>query len=650
MGSPEASYRVARLCLFNRSSTMMVTRRCPFFRLFSPLARWWLVFYLWHGQPQRWALRARNLSLPPPTAMARSQELSVMFEHPTSTAQRHFEICRAYFFERLTAEEIAQRFAFQVNTIRTLVRDFAQNPDLGQFFRTPADAARPSPKRQSILQAAGDLRRQGHTLEEIHCHLQAEGHCISEGYLFRVMHDEGLIIKGQRCHGAPLPGECAKDGSLVPAVADVQQLALTNGRQFPTKVAGLFLFLPQLLAWDLPHVVVQAGLPGSEQIPPLQAFLALLLPKLLGRRRISHISDLCDDEGAGLFAGLNVLPKTTYATDYSYRTERIMHERLVAAVLAKTPLGDLPQTFNLDFHAIPFRGEDADLEKHWLAMRNRAGPAVMAFVAQEASRRIMCYATANVLRSDADSMVWKFAEYWKEQTGHYPARLLFDSRATTYPVLNQLNVAGIGFITIRRRGGRMLTQAEQLPASAWKHCQVTQAKGKRRTVHYIDECVKLDEYTGKARQLIVTGLGHEKPTFFLSNDKPERLTAREIIQSYASRNHVENRLGEQITFFHLDCLCSDVRLNVDFDLTLTVIADLLYRLLAERLRGFAQASPSKIFRKFVDTPGIITIKPEEIEVRFYKRAHNPVLKEAGLIQRTGPVPWLANRCVRMTCP
>jgi len=582
--------------------------------------------------------------------MARSQELSVMFEHPQSTAQRHYEICRAYFFERLSAEEIAQRFALRAPTIRTLVRDFAQNPDLGQFFRTAGDTDRPSPQRQTILQAAGDLRRQGHTLAEIHGQLQSEGHRISEGYLFRVLQDEGLITKGQRCRGVPLPGELARDGSLVPAVADVQQLALTNGRQFPTKVAGLFLFLPLVLPLALPNAVAQAGLPGSEHIPPLQAFLALLLPKLLGRRRISHISDLCNDEGAGLFAGLNVLPKTTYATDYSYRTERIMHERLVTAVLAKTPLGDPPESFNLDFHAIPFRGEDADLERHWLAMRNRAGPAVMAFVAQETSRRIMCYATANVLRSDADDMVWKFAAYWKAQTGHYPARLLFDSRATTYAVLNQLNDAGIGFITIRRRGASMLARVGRLPGSSWQHCQVIQAKGKRRVVNYIEESVKLDAYTGKVRQLIVTGLGHENPTFFLSNDKPERLTARETIQCYASRNHVENRLGEQITFFHLDCLCSDVRLNVDFDLTLTVIADLLYRLLAERLKGFARASPYKVFRKFVDTPGTITIKPEEIEVNLSKRAHNPLLKEAGLTQRIGPVPWLANRCVRIACP
>ena len=114
-----------------------------------------------------------------------------------------------------------------------------------------------------------------------------------------------------------------------------------------------------LLDLDLPQAVTHAGLPGSEPIPPLQALLALLVPKLLGKRRVSHISDLCHDEGAGLFAGLNVLPKVTYATDYSYKTERAMTERLIAAVIAKTPLGDPPLSFNLDFHAIPFRGDRA---------------------------------------------------------------------------------------------------------------------------------------------------------------------------------------------------------------------------------------------------------------------------------------------------
>src|SRR5512135_1083918 len=174
--------------------------------------------------------------------------------------------------------------------------------------------------------------------------------------------------------------------------------------------------------------------------------------------------------------------------------------------------------------------------------------------------------------------------------------------------------------------------------------------GKRRPVKYVDEWVQRDGYEGAVRQLIVTGLGHESPTFFLTNDRPQPQTARDVIQTYASRHHVANHLGEQITSFHPDCLCSDVRLNVDFDLTLTVLADLPYRSLAERVKGFAQAGPSKLFRKFVDTPGMIEITTKGVVVRLSKRAHNPLLKEAGLTQPTRAVPWLGGRCVHLVCP
>src|SRR5204863_546069 len=118
---------------------------------------------------------------------------------------------------------------------------------------------------------------------------------------------------------------------------------------------------------------------------------------------------------------------------------------------------------------------------------------------------------------------------------------------------------------------------------------------------YVDEEVRLTGYQGAVRQIIVRGLGRETPTFFLSNDRPQRQTAREVIQTYAQRNLVEGGLGEQITFFHLDCLSSDVRLNVDFDLTLTVAADLLYRELARRLKGFEKATPYKLFRNSAHT-------------------------------------------------
>jgi transposase len=581
--------------------------------------------------------------------MARSQALMRLFQQPDLPAQRHYEICRAYFHESTPADDIAKRFHLHVGSVRAIVHDFARNPDLNAFFAADKPGRKTSPKRDAIRDRACELRRQGATLADIHTTLQGEGFDVSESYLFRLLRRAGLAATRHR-RPSRQPGEYANDGSVVPDIAGVRELVLEDGRQFLTKVAGLFLFLPLLLDLDLPQAVTSAGLPGSEQIPPLQAMLALLVPKLLGKRRVSHISDLCCDEGAGLFAGLNVLPKVTYATDYSYKTERAMTERLIAAVIAKIPLGDPPLSFNLDFHAIPFRGAEPDLENHWVPTRNRALPSVMAFVAQAAGRRVLCYATANLLRNEAESVVPKFADYWKEQTGCYPARLLFDSRATTYAGLSQLTERQVGFITIRRRGSGMLARVGRLPPDRWQHCQITQAKGKRRLVQYVDEWVQLDGYEGAMRQLIVTGLGHESPTFFLTNDQPQPQTAREVIQTYASRNHVENHLGEQITFFHLDCLCSDVRLNVDFDLTLTVLADLLYRSMAERLKGFVRAGPSRLFRKFVDTPGFIEITAEGVIVRLSKRAHNPLLKEAGLTKPTRPVPWLRGRSVRLVCP
>ena len=157
-------------------------------------------------------------------------------------------------------------------------------------------------------------------------------------------------------------------------------------------------------------------------------------------------------------------------------------------------------------------------------------------------------------------------------------------------------------------------------------------------------------YSGKLRQIIVTGLGREEPTFFMTNNRPQKRTAREVIQRYAQGNLVENGLGEDIKFFHRDCLSSGVRLNVDFDLTLTVVADLLYRMLGWRLKGFDRASPQRLYLEFIDTTGSIEVEDNRVRVRLVKRAHNPLLKEAGLCGLTPPVPWLGGRRLLIDLP
>ena len=189
--------------------------------------------------------------------MARSQELAHLFQQPDSPAQRHYEICRAYFHESAPADEIAKRFHLHVGSVRAIVRDFARDPDVNSLFTAARPGPKTSPKRDAIHERACELRRQGATLADIRAALEQDGFDVSESYLFRLLRRAGLAATRQR-RPTPQPGEYANDGSVVPDIADVRELVLDDGRQFPTKVAGLFLFLPLLLDLDLPQAVSDA--------------------------------------------------------------------------------------------------------------------------------------------------------------------------------------------------------------------------------------------------------------------------------------------------------------------------------------------------------------------------------------------------------
>jgi len=75
-----------------------------------------------------------------------------------------------------------------------------------------------------------------------------------------------------------------------------------------------------------------------------------------------------------------------------------------------------------------------------------------------------------------------------------------------------------------------------------------------------------------------------------------------------------------------------VRLNVDLDAALTVLANGCFRWLSKQLHGFETAAPKQLFRKFVETSGSIEIEKNRIVVHFDKRSHNPILQEAALDQ------------------
>jgi len=408
--------------------------------------------------------------------------------------------------------------------------------------------------------------------------------------------------------------------------------------------------LPLLTQVRFDRLVSQAGYPGSRMVPALSALLSLLALKLLDKERRSHIDDFNFDEALGLFCGLNVLPKKSYATAYSYRTGRDNQRALLAGWVGALSGLLFPQAkaFSLDFHAIPYRGDDAGLDTHYLPRRGKAGTSVLTFFALENDSRVLCYANANLTRADQPGEPMRFVDFWHELTGSDPPWLYIDSKVMTYPELSRLNQRGVCFVTIRRRGAALLGRLARLPAGAWHKAVIDTPKRCHTHIRYVDERVRLPGYEGEARQLAVAGLGREEPTLFLSNNWEE--TARGLVIRYAGRNRVEDGLGSAVNFFHLDCLASEVRLNVDLDTALTVLANGCYRWLGRRLRGFEKAAPKQLYRRFVEASGLVEVEQERVVVRFDRRSHNPVLREAALDRNALPVPWLQNRLITFAYP
>ena len=408
-------------------------------------------------------------------------------------------------------------------------------------------------------------------------------------------------------------------------------------------MAGVFLFLPLLTALGFDHLATEAHYPGSEIVPAQSALLSLLALKLLDKERRSHIGDFNFDEALGLCAGLNVLPKKSFATDYSYRTGRDQQQALLQGwvrALAPVMFPDA-SGFSLDFHPIPYRGEPSGLDRPYLPRRGVAGPSVLTFFALEQKSHCLCYSNADLTRADQNGELMRFVEFWHAITATDPQWLYFDSKLIDYPEMSRVNQREIHFVTIRRRGAAILRRLERRPASEWRKAVIDTPKRCHQQIRYLDEAVHLRGYEGPIRQITVTGLGRDQPTLFLSNHFEE--TARELIIRYAGRNRIEDGLGIGVNFFHLDCLASEVRLNVDLDVALTVIANGCYRWLGSRLRGFEKAAPKQLYRRFVETGGAVQIEGDRITVTFERRSHNPILREAALDRDPIAIPWRGGR-------
>jgi len=560
------------------------------------------------------------------------------FLNPTDPMQRRYEALRASFVEGLSAHEVAKKFDYSVHTVNALRRDFKAG-SLQPFFLPLARGPRsPRPATTECKERIIALRKQNYAIGEIEEVLLREGQTISAKTIHLLLQAEGFARLFRRTR---VERREALQRAKVPAeVAEVSTFGAH--RLVRTSFGGVFLFLPLMMELHLDQILANSGFYGSKQIPPINYLMSFMALKLIGKERLSHVTDLNFDYGLGAFAGLNVLPKVTALTQYSYRNPHHLVVRMLKKwnVVLKDRDYIQGRHINLDFHSIPHWGEESQLDNHWVATRGKRMKSVLSFFAQDLDTTYLCYSNGQLAKEDASDEILQFVRFYRNTHKKLPECLVFDAKLTSYKNLNTLDKEfGIKFITLRRRNKHLLQQIEAI--KTWERITIKKSSRKHQVLKIHQGSAKINGYEGRVRQIIVTGTGREVPMLIITNIFG--VYAKDIIETYALRWLIENNIQENIDFFNLNALSSPVIVKVDFDIALTMIANTLYKILSSKFKIFGNAKPKRTYRSIVEGDAKIRISAEKVHVTFGKKAYNPMIMDWVRSLPPVQVPWMGNR-------
>jgi len=563
------------------------------------------------------------------------------FLSPHNTQQKKYCALRTFFVDKLSAEEVAEKYGYTKSTVYSLIRDFkaelVKNPGIDPFF-APISFGR-KPLEDKYANTVCLLRKNNMSVPEIKASMDGLGMAVSTQFINSVLKREGFARLRRRDIITKTDVETT-DGLKRLQAEKTEMITFNEAESFFSECLGIFAFLPILTEYGIDKAIEQSMYPQTKTIDRLTSILCFLALKLFSIKRYSADDLWCMDRGAGMFAGVNVLPKTAWFSSYSSSVTREMNLDFLGSLVAIwEENGLLGDTSNIDFTTIPYWGDDDNLENNWSGKRGKALASMLAILAQDPQSGIICYGDTTVRGSNKNDAVLEFLDFHTPEGLKY---LVLDSKMTTYQNLSQLNKRNIKFITIRRRGCGILKRINEI--KEWKTVKIQRANGKHRHIQVYEEQTTLKDYDGCVRQIFITGNGRIKPAIIITNDF--ELAAAQVAQKYARRWLVEKEISEHIEFFHLNRNSSGMVIKVDFDFTMTILAHNLYRLLALNFPGYEHCEAESIYNKFINNSGEVVVKQNEIIVKLKKKRNLPYILEF-FQQRVFSYPWISDNSIKI---
>jgi hypothetical protein len=569
------------------------------------------------------------------------------FADQAEAQHRQFVALRSFLYDGKPADKVAEQSGYSVTTIYTLARDFKirlkECNEIGEdpFFRSLKPGKKKTAKDEDLIDTIINLRKKQLSVPDIKVILDSLNFEVSETFIYKICDENGFarLPKRSREERDDLLSKSKHAEVLKAPVSEMS--VFSEEEQFSTKGVGLLCFLPIIKLYGIDKAIEDSSYPETKQIWKLNSILAFLAIKLSKPARYSHDDSWCMDRGLGMFAGLNVLPKTSWYSTYSSAIRRADNVAFLKALnKIYEEKGLLSDTANLDFTAIPYWGDEDSFENNWSGKRSKALISIQAALAQDPDTGILSYGDTTVKHDNQDEVVLEFLNFYQEGTGEKIDYLVFDSKFTTLENLGRINDKGIKFVTVQRRCKSLYEKIESIPESKWKTTKIEKSNHKARNVSYYESTTINKKYGAQPlRQIFIKGRGIKAATI-ITNEIG--LKAAEIIRKYSRRWLVETEISEQIHFFHLNSNSSGIVVKVDFDLTISILAHNLYRILARQLDGFTHNTPTTLYDKFIDNSGDVIIGDKTITIKMNRKRHLPLLRES-LPEISETFSWLGDK-------
>lgn len=257
-------------------------------------------------------------------------EISNYFTNPAVTTHRKYEALRAFFVEKLPAKQVAAKYGYTYRAFTSIITDFRrdhkQEPFIEPFFIVSKKGRKTKLEADDELGSLIiDLRKKNYSVPDIKVFMDAAGKDVSQRFISMFLQKEGFTRLPRRQRQAIEQPVAVK-------IEAPRSIALEPEAQGFKTNTGILTFLPYIRHYRLDEIIENSGFPQTKTISSLSSILSFLALKLSNVRRYSTDDIWCMDRGLGLFAGLNVLPKTAWFSSYSSRVTRQMNTGFLKAL------------------------------------------------------------------------------------------------------------------------------------------------------------------------------------------------------------------------------------------------------------------------------------------------------------------------------